>query len=71
MFKMAISLRFIDIINKLGHLLRQQFRQKHQFYLNVAFVMYKHHVKIFCIRFYLYTNLFLKIYYSSIHFYSY
>ena len=44
--------------------------QKRQLYQNTAFILYKHSFKniLYCI--YLYTNLFLKIYYSSSYSYS-
>ena len=45
--------------------------QKRQFYQNIAFIIYKHSFKNILYWIYLYTNPFLKIYYSSSYFYSY
>ena len=47
------------------------FLLKRPFYRNIAFIIYKHSFKNIVYRIYFYTNLFLRISYSSIHFYSY
>ena len=47
------------------------FLLKRPFYRNIAFIIDKHSFKNMVYRIYCYTNLFLRISYSSIHFYSY
>ena len=47
------------------------FLLKCQFYRDIAFIIDKHSFKNMVYRIYCYTNLFLRISYSSIHFYSY
>ena len=46
---------------------QHQFLQKHKFYDNITFIIYKHSFKNIAYWIYINTNLFLKIYFGSIY----